>query len=511
MAAPTRRDLEDAAVRFFDRLVSDVDQPRDYDLDQLDQHVDEAAALWQDRIADLDGQLVIGVYDKKIRVLAAEMVRLLGVELESLEPAKQATAMYFAARAEREQGELFVHRLREPGREFEHRDDLFEGRREFAAATSTPPFVEALAPAELSPTLGDVVSRYLKRKTLSGLSQSQVQEVRRALRWLQEVVPPTRPFASIQKRELASFRDDVSRIDVTLRGRAAPFHDRLTNVAKNQVKSVTALRYWKSVQAFFAWAASEGFLEASPAASLRLEMRKGEVKRTPPPFTTEELQRLFQTPLFAGYKSVKRVSTPGTCRRREGHWWSAVLLMFTGLRAGELSQLLSEDFDFDGDVPLLRVRPEDHAGKRVKSTKNAASVRDVPLAKPLMTLGLREFVRARAKRGPGHRVFYEMRLGQNGRLSDGMTRFWADYLRCFGLWKQGRGTHVWRHTVVACLRKNDVSSEDIAAFVGHSQRTMTSQYGGDYPLTRKAQTAAQLDYGFDVVTDLGGPYAKLRH
>jgi integrase len=165
----------------------------------------------------------------------------------------------------------------------------------------------------------------------------------------------------------------------------------------------------------------------------------------------------------------------------------------------------------DGDLPHLKVRAEDASGQRVKTTKNAASVRDVPLAEPLLQLGLAEFVRDRAKISPTARVFREFRPGTQGRKSDGMTKFWSAYLRKFGLWKEGRATHVWRHTVIACLRANNVPAEDIAAFVGHSQGTVTEGYGGSYPLSRKAKTAEKLEYGFDVVEALGGPFRKQDH
>jgi integrase len=169
------------------------------------------------------------------------------------------------------------------------------------------------------------------------------------LGWLQERFGPERDISSIQKRELATFRDDLARLDVTQRGRRAPFEGRLTNKAADQIRSVTALRYWRSVQAFFAWAVSEGFVDADPSSGLLMQARKGETKRSPKPFSQAELREFCKTPLYSGYRSPKHVLEKGTCHRRTGRWWSAVVMMFTGLRAGELSQLLALDFDFAAD------------------------------------------------------------------------------------------------------------------------------------------------------------------
>jgi integrase len=254
-----------------------------------------------------------------------------------------------------------------------------------------------------------------------------------------------------------------------------PFRSRLTDLPEKQVKSATYLRYWNAACAFFAWCRSEGYIEFDATDGLTIEKRRGETKRTPKPFTTAEIQQLFKTPIFAGYRSASRLSVPGSCRVRAGHWWAVILLMFTGMRAGELSQLLPGDFVFDAEIPHVKIREEDDGGLKVKSTKNAASIRDVPLHPELLRLGLREFVKSRIRKP---RVFGEFRLGTRGRTADGMTRFWRDYLARFGLASEGRATHVFRHTLVACLRENGASDEDIGAFVGHSGRTITSAYGG---------------------------------
>jgi integrase len=122
-----------------------------------------------------------------------------------------------------------------------------------------------------------------------------------------------------------------------------------------------------------------------------------------------------------------------------------------------------------------------------------------------------EFVLHREQVNSRQRVFREFRTGAQDRKSDGLTKFWARYLRKFHLWEEGRSTHVWRHTVVAQLRANGVPEEDIAAFVGHSRGTVTAGYGGDYPLARKMGTVLKLDYGFDVVAALGGKFLPNPH
>jgi integrase len=510
MSTPTRADFEAAAAQFFQGLAREVDRPRSFPADGFSQAVNWNAHLSGERIRELDRQLVSHGYDPDIDALAERMLTAIDTSLPSPETPEGVLARQLAARAARQVQRYFIHQITAPFAAFEPDDPVFRAASG-PAPTIQPTTALAADPIPAGLVLGEATKMYLRQKELRGLGQSQIDETARLLNWLIEELGSSLPVRAVTRDRLRTFRDDLRRIDVTLRGRPGAFRDRLTNVEANHIKSATYLRYWKAGQAFFAWLLSEGHAEDDPAASLKMEKRKGETKRTPEPFSKDELLALFATPLFAGCQSLTRLKVPGDCHVRGDHWWAAVLLMHTGLRAGELSQFFPGDFVFNAETPHLKVREEDESGQKVKTTKNAASIRDVPLHPNLIELGLRQFVEGRAKRYPKRRVFAAFRLGTRGRVSDGMTRFWRDYLHETGLWKEGRATHVWRHTVVASLREQGAAEEDIGAFVGHKGVTITSRYGGARSLARKAKTAELLGYGFDVVKVLGGPFDPKKH
>lgn len=505
MSAPTRSDLERAAVAFFNDLAAQVERREGLNLDNLAAEIDFNLSESRRRIAELDAQLSANAFDEQVVSSAQHILSDAGLIDEGGDASLPIVARQLAARAEREQLALLVHSLTRPAKTYRAADLLF---------AAPPPTAVVHAPTPPAPDtmpLREVGAAYLMRKARAGLTQTHIDELKRALGWLEQRFGSDRPMGAILKTELGRFRNDIARLNVHMRGRDVPFEARLTNDVEHQVKSVTAERYWRSVQGLFAWAASEGIIPQDPASTLKLEGRKGERKGTPPPFTQEELRQLFKTPLFAGHLSPSRQNTPGECHRRDGRWWSGILSLFTGLRAGELSQLLPTDFVLSSDTPYLMVREENEKGERVKSTKTASSIRDVPLSPVLIELGLGNFVAARAKWRPKDRVFHEFRLGRRGRKSDGMTKFWNKYLKDHGLWKEGRATHVFRHTLAACLKANDIAEEDIGAVLGHSRQTVTAGYGGQLPLVRKRKTILSLNYGFDVVAALGGPYDRTRH
>ena len=508
MSEPTRADLENAARTHFTRLAADLDRPRDIPSDPAEYQHSEAYRdhLREERLTALKSQLAANQYDGNVELNARAISSLLGLDYDQLDQQKLVQISHLAVRAEVAQAELYRHQLTSPLESFEPTDKLF-------GILAGAPTQDATASAgTVGPThsLKKLTETYIATKRAKGITEHQIAEISRVFRWLLEVAGTDVAAAGVTRQLLRGFRTDLARIDVRLRGRKLPFKARLTDELEERIKYQTAVRYWNATQAFFAWSASEGFIDASPSIGLAMDKPKVVIQRSPPSFTTDELVALFETPLFSGYKP-KHQTTPGDCLGRDGRWWYVVLAMHSGSRAGELCQLLPGDFVFDDEVPHWKIRTEDADGKQTKAVKNLASIRDVPIHPRLMDLGLREFVEGRAKRFPKGRLFMELREGTGGRHSAGASRFFTDYLKTFNLHKPGRSTHVWRHTFTDCLRRNGIVNDDIGALLGHSPNTQTAKYGSDHPLARKSQTMLQLDYGFDVLAALGGPYNPSRH
>lgn len=502
MPSPSVAELELAAAAFFQRLRSEQGIASFGKL--TDDQFDKLLRTSDERILELDRQLVTNGFDTWVKRASREMCQAAGVDLASASSTDRVVARRLAARVERARLAEIVHDLTTPGIVYVPSDELF---------AAVPDRVLRSVPRPKSAgaiSLKEAKAKYLEKLGERGVGTSHVTETARVLKWLGEVVGETVPLDAIATDDLRTFRDDVSALG-RLRGKDIPFAERKAKSAGDRIKSVTAIRYWTAVRNFFQWAFDEGHIGTDPMVGLRIAKRKGEDRASPEIFSPEELRRLAHTPLYGGYRAPSRVNDPGEMRVRNGKWWSMILLLYTGMRAGEAAQLLPSDFAFDDEVPHIKVRETDDQGRKVKSLKTKASIRDVPIHSDLLILGLREFVEKRAKAYSDRRTFWDFRPGADGRKSDGMTKFWGAYLRKHGLWKPGRATHVGRHVVHHYLRKAGAAEEDISAVVGHAGRTVTSQYGGPYPLARKATTVERLDFGFDFVGALGGAFQKSRH
>lgn len=507
MDQPTRKDLEAAAKIFFDRLVAEVDVPRQIDLEEVSGEMAFNIEQTRHRISELEDALRLNQFDAGAAVRADQMLSAIKTSLDQLDGQARIMALQLSVKAERQQMRYLDHSLSTPQQTFHADDPVFADRDiERREATVSPPVASGRYPA-----LGDLVDDCLERMKGRGLGASHVDEVGRVLSWLKEELGSAMPVDLITGDQMRTFRDNIQRMDRTRQGRSSKFSVRLTDTRDRQITSATAQKYWGGVQSFFSWAFSEGRMPTNPAALLKIETRKGEQPRSPEPFNQAELRRFFNTPLYQGYLSQHRVTTPGACRARGQHWWAGLLSLFTGLRAGELTQLLPSDFIFEDEIPHLRVHEVDGDGNRTKTTKTASSIRDVPLAPILLELGLRQFVERRKKAQPKGRVFERFRLGTGGKISEGMTRFWGDYLKTYGLHSPGRSTHVMRHTVIDRLRELEVPEEHVSMLVGHSGRTQTSKYGRKQILSLAKKAVDKLEYGFDLKAHVGGEYVHDIH
>jgi integrase len=499
LTSPTRSDLEDAARAYFAQYSEQDYMPRGYDPDRIGEMASYDATLTEEGLAEVESELLSNDYGGSAYLAGRHMLAGMGMDIDLVSAETRQMAMRFGARAVRELSLSRIHQLTNPDKARPSYDRLFnlESDRQVLPKSGS-------IGLKSTTTISAASDTYRVRELSRNLSRSTVTETIRVLKWLAQVFGPDTELSRLTTDDLRDFREKLLRLDRHTQGRDVPFSQRQTGDPTRCISYTTAIKYWRFLGQFFRWAVEDKVINTNPAAIAAPPKPKGLRRQSPKPFTSDELKALFATPMYVGHKSPKRLTETGDCLSRGGQWWSGVLFLHTGLRAGELSQLMPSDFVFNAPVPFLMVRETSDEGSE-KSVKNEASVREVPLHSTLLALGLEAFVRSRSKQQPGKRVFEVFRLGKH-RKSEGATRFWGDYLDRFGLRLAGRSTHVWRHTFIRSLRDRNVAVEDIAALVGHAgndpsdpfAHTQTKAYGGGYSLERKQIALEKLDFGFEL-------------
>ena len=514
MTNPTRADLEQAARGYLAYVQADAGLSRSsfFPKEDRDAAISSYVEGWKER-----RQLVVQqLQDRDFRdgfVLsgAHAIAHKAGAALDQLSPEDRRYVCLLAGRAEVQRIDYIVSSLERPDQQFAFHDvadglpAILPGLpilRELADAS--PPVVQAMSNS--AGTVATLTAKFLSSRKREGIGQSHHSEMKRALDWMVEAVGADTDATRVEPNALRDIRDGFQRFDVRKQGRPFSFAERQTPNDEHWIAPQTSSRYWRTVQAFFRWLRDEKYILSDPADGLRSPRGTHRPPAPPEPFSPEEVQAILRTPLFAGRFSRSRRTRIGAYVERDSYWWATMIGLHTGMRAGELAQLEFDDFDFSSPSPVIKVRPEGMERADAKRVKTSSSKRDVPISSVLLRLRLPQFVDGRrqaATRRSGAlshvRVFHDVPLGSGDALSSGMTHFFSRYWKKVGVYKKGRATHVFRHTVVANLRSRSIPNDVIRDIVGHAPQTETERYGSSVrPLSERAAAIERIDYREDI-------------
>jgi integrase len=187
------------------------------------------------------------------------------------------------------------------------------------------------------------------------------------------------------------------------------------------------------------------------------------------PFTTQQINQIYQS---NWYDPRATQWTGKMAKDLAGRYWPPLIDQLHGLRGVEALQLVANDFDFSGPVPLVTFKLEltigkdtdgdevvDRASMPARSLKNGHTRRTLPIHPKLVELGLVEYVKGRKSLG-GITPLFESALPDPG----GKRPQWGRaYSQCFlpfvrdtlGFGK-GYGNHSWRHKFEDVIRAANV-------------------------------------------------------
>lgn len=303
-------------------------------------------------------------------------------------------------------------------------------------------------------------------------------------------------------------REDAKRVVEVVKRLPINWANRFPNVSPAKVlqmkpdkvgkpmAAVTANSYLRALSSLFVYAENEHLITRSPAKDLRLPSSGVGRKERRNAFTIEELQCIFDAPVFTGCREEKGGwNKPGPARPRQAYFWAPLIAAFTGMRSEEILQLTEDDFVTTKDgIDLIRIRDVD--GKRVKSP---AAKRDIPIHPTLKSIGLLDFVEQVRRRGAKARLFPEVKRAVTGYHSDNFSKWFARFLDTRDLRNTKLGFHSFRHTVEDRLKEAAVPQSRIDAIMGHAEKGMSGVYGSGFQPETLAAEIAKIEYpGLDL-------------
>lgn len=334
-------------------------------------------------------------------------------------------------------------------------------------------------------TFEKLFERYIAFKTPSWAAKTR-QSVERALRHAMQVIGPDRPVKLIANTDIVRFRDALGRLPpnfskmtqfngLTLSEIASKNDSGLALSPKSQKKDLDFLH------AFLSWATEEGYLEKQPGAKIKVgAKKKGPKGKDRLPYSTKQLTLIFSSPIYNGCKSESRRSTSGQAIIKDGKYWIPLIAVYSGLRLGEIVQLLCKDIRKQDGITYFDITKDDYDEGDDKQIKTQSSYRSVPVHKRLIELSFLDHVSQAPSAG---RIFADIEQGQDGYYSHNFSKFWGRYVRQIGVFEAKTAFHSFRHNFKDALTNAGVSEVISKALMGHSDGSVHSGYGSGPSLT----------------------------
>lgn len=162
-----------------------------------------------------------------------------------------------------------------------------------------------------------------------------------------------------------------------------------------------------------------------------------------------------------------------------------LLLLYTGLRRGELLAITGEDIDIKNrTITVNKSLYYENNHPRIKAPKTEMGVRIVPILDAVLQT---------VKKLPKHGPIFTVRKGEY--LTDHeFFREWNNYVQMTGIQCT---PHQLRHAFATMLYENGVDPKTASFYLGHAQTSTTQNIYQDIRKSRMAEMNPQL-YGMDI-------------
>lgn len=319
------------------------------------------------------------------------------------------------------------------------------------------------------------------RENPKKITADTINQARRDIGTFLEYVGSTCPVHKINKKAIREWKALLMQYPVKATETKAFAGMQIIQIVKHNeqigkpvLSPRTVNRYLSSLGAFCNWLVNHGYLDQNPLDGMFLAKEK---KISTLPFTTDQLNTLFQSPLFTGCQSAsewRNIAKPGNVKIRDHRFWVPLIMLYSGARPAEIAQLSIDDVRQEHGHWIMHITTEGDGDKTVKTT---GSMRVVPVHKELIKLGFLEYY-AGMKTAGQSRLFPLAERNTRGQMIADFSREFGRYLIRIGM-KTGRGLSLYsfRHGAADALRRAGHLDEQFGFILGHTASTMTGRYG----------------------------------
>ena len=352
---------------------------------------------------------------------------------------------------------------------------------------------DAKGPLANSHTLATAADLFYVSKAEHDWAGKTAADVKRTLE-LAVAVIGDRPIRMVTVDDVRKVRDALAKLPPNytkvLANKGLTVTDAIAANKGATLSLKTQDKYLVMFKQLLIWAEDEGYIDKAPGANVRVN---GVGKTNPAgsrnPYSSDQLRLIFRSPLFIGHSVTSR-HLPGPEIIRDGKFWVPLIALLTGMRMGEIVQLLRADIKKEHDIWFFDVtKGED------KKLKTASSKRRVPVHRVLIELGLLEHLSPGKATG---RVFADIEPGKDGYYSHNFSKWWGRYSRHVGFKADRTTFHSFRHNFKDGLMAAELPEYVNKALLGHSDNSVHSNYGSGPTLAVLKSAVDKVCYNVDV-------------
>jgi integrase len=220
-----------------------------------------------------------------------------------------------------------------------------------------------------------------------------------------------------------------------------------------------------AVRALLAIAEHEEWISSNPASGILLPEVKSKKVRS---YTPEECKKIFSSPVFC------EGARPTGCKG-DAAYWMPLLLLFTGARREEISQITTDRVRTMEGVHYLAIDPIDDEGR----LKTDESKRAIPIHDELLRLGFINFVEQQRNAG-SKQLFRELKPNKRGQYGAKWGDWWGRYVRgTVGITDELISpAHSFRHLFITECRRLSFREDYERALVGHIKGSKKDAHDG---------------------------------
>lgn len=467
----SQHELERLAIRWFS-------ETKEAESAKIPTHSEDGVSE-DDIIADME--LTAQIYDEEVKgtsqrpehyglTLAGNYLKSLGITYQNKSKSFQHLG-HLMSRALAENAKQDLRRWK--GKTYAPSDELFLTMQPSGNNNSPLP----------KKTLTELCDEYINDPE-ADRNSGTLKNYEIVFRALKEIIGPNRQIKEITREDCKKVRDLLMRIpaNATKKAKGKSLQDAAKLAEKNEwptLSAKTIKNYMGILVAILKYATTEKYINENPAQGLTYKKKDKTKGKKRYPFDTEQLNKIFQAPLYTGCQNDgPGYNKPGPNIYKGTRFWIPLIALFTGMRLNEICQLDLTDFTKKDGIDLLVVREENDEGEDTKQLKTETSIRQIPIHPELKKIGLMEYVE-RLRKQKETKLCPDLRQSKLGYHSDLMSKWFARFLINVGAKKPKTSFHSFRHNFRTALGNAELSHDVTVRLGGWSSDSVESKYLGE--------------------------------